>query len=517
MGRVSIEIEVSSDDVKDLCCKKEVEGIFDDDGEFSTAAGLIPVSRIMDMNHDKKNLLGDKKPVMDIIFALQNPGSSQWKRPFIRVVSNHNYDKKTKKLRIYLYIYFTRLIFELIADPSLKTLMENIENIPVNVIEVNKKPPQPTLFKSTIASDSNLDRHRFSLAGLLKHTENKGYQLASSQPKGLSVNMYDFQLSTYQWMLDQENSPGGLNSLFWEEWQCNDGGPYMYFFPLAGEFRLSKPPKTTGGLLCEEMGLGKTVELIALILGNPCKDLDSDMNMASNDSVINSRIDIDDMDVDIDTSKITGIKATSLAGNKGEAAIEDDESEDDESETAIPFTGSESETAIAGNKITGIAVKVVENGKNDIKSTRQSKRQISYDKSKKIKIEHDENKRDRYIAEKKTTKDENGKKVEKIILSSKATLIVVPSTLLGQWWRELHNRVSRIDKNNINNDGNSVKSFDIINISDIDFKAVYISYKVCYIHTSIYVQSFSYVIFILITSIVHLYQIYYDYVSELFL
>lgn len=40
-----------------------------------------------------------------------------------------------------------------------------------------------------------------------------------------------------------------------------DGGPPLWFFPLAGEFRLTEPPHITGGLLCEEMGLGKTVEV----------------------------------------------------------------------------------------------------------------------------------------------------------------------------------------------------------------------------------------------------------------
>lgn len=33
----------------------------------------------------------------------------------------------------------------------------------------------------------------------------------------------------------------------------------MYYFPIGGEFRFEKPPIAYGGLLCEEMGLGKTV------------------------------------------------------------------------------------------------------------------------------------------------------------------------------------------------------------------------------------------------------------------
>ena len=40
----------------------------------------------------------------------------------------------------------------------------------------------------------------------------------------------------------------------------------MFYFPEAGELRLERPPHSTGGLLCEEMGLGKTVEVIAIII-----------------------------------------------------------------------------------------------------------------------------------------------------------------------------------------------------------------------------------------------------------
>ena len=136
--------------------------------------------------------------------------------------------------------------------------MQYLEPTPtVPVVKVKKRPEQPKMFFSTGHALNSNDAYRFSLAGLMKRAESSGYRCASPQPAGLNVQLFEYQRSTYQWMLDQENDDQGLNGYFWEEWQCSDGGGYMYYFPLAGEFRLTKPPKTTGGLLCEEMGLGK--------------------------------------------------------------------------------------------------------------------------------------------------------------------------------------------------------------------------------------------------------------------
>lgn len=45
-------------------------------------------------------------------------------------------------------------------------------------------------------------------------------------------------------------------------WQHpSEGGDSFYYNPMAGELRHEPPPVVTGGFLCEEMGLGKTVEM----------------------------------------------------------------------------------------------------------------------------------------------------------------------------------------------------------------------------------------------------------------
>ncbi|CAM9858108.1 unnamed protein product [Ectocarpus sp. 6 AP-2014] len=109
----------------------------------------------------------------------------------------------------------------------------------------------------------------FSLAGILKSAESSGYRVVDPQPADLTVDLFPYQQSSCQWMLDHERDPRGLNGYFWERREWADGGAPLWYFPLAGEFRLAEPPHITGGLLCEEMGLGKTIEVLSTILANP--------------------------------------------------------------------------------------------------------------------------------------------------------------------------------------------------------------------------------------------------------
>ena len=286
MGYVTIHIvNIRRGEVEALVARHIVENYeeegFDVDGQFPLPHGQIPVTRLLDImeptkeqKKQKKKAGGDSMSIPDAnertllghVYANQSPQASQWEKPFLRVVTNHVYNEASQRLTVHLYLYFTRLIFELIADTGMKALVEGMTKA-YEVIPVRVRPPQPVLFKSTGTAIFEQNRkYKYSLPGLLKHAESTGYRLAESEPPGLKVQLYDFQKSTHQWMMDQEKF--NLNDYFWEACVFPDG-MRIYYFPSAGEFRLRPPPKRTGGLLCEEMGLGKTVEVIALILANP--------------------------------------------------------------------------------------------------------------------------------------------------------------------------------------------------------------------------------------------------------
>ncbi len=106
----------------------------------------------------------------------------------------------------------------------------------------------------------------FTLAGLMRALESAGYE-EMADPPGLQLELYPFQRQSLQWMVDRETAPGGLNALFWRE-HPSEGSTRFFYNAMAGELRAQPPPVVTGGFLCEEMGLGKTVEMCALILAN---------------------------------------------------------------------------------------------------------------------------------------------------------------------------------------------------------------------------------------------------------
>lgn len=175
------------------------------------------------------------------------------------------------KMKVRLDVWLCPKLFDIRSDYDLYTLMHHMK--PTQ--PVIPMPVPPTAFQpSAQAGDSE---YQFSLAGLMKAVECTGYAEAA-QPLGLATPLYSYQKQSLRWMLDQEKRPGGLNELFWEEHPLGSGDAFFYnptaceFMgrgkSVAGDRKLMDAPLHSGGFLCEEMGLGKTLEVIALILSN---------------------------------------------------------------------------------------------------------------------------------------------------------------------------------------------------------------------------------------------------------
>ena len=107
---------------------------------------------------------------------------------------------------VHVYVWFTRLIFEMIADPAIKNLMECLHQpgiVPIRDVVQQKTCDKP-MFRSTQSASHDNPSYRYSMAGLMKSAESAGYPMSDGQPDRLKVQLYDFQKSTYQWMLDQD-------------------------------------------------------------------------------------------------------------------------------------------------------------------------------------------------------------------------------------------------------------------------------------------------------------------------
>ena len=95
---------------------------------------------------------------------------------------------------------------------------------------------------------------------------------AAKQPPGLAVELREYQLQSLDRMLELEAAPGGMRHMMWTPLpSLVVGGEPAWFSPF---FRAVFPPDACpalpkGGFLCEEMGLGKTVEVLSLVLSNP--------------------------------------------------------------------------------------------------------------------------------------------------------------------------------------------------------------------------------------------------------
>jgi hypothetical protein len=108
-----------------------------------------------------------------------------------------------------------------------------------------------------------------SVKGMLNHLENLGHGEISSV-EGLNVNLLDFQRQTLKWALERENSPGGIQNLFWAKAPVLGGeSEEIYYSPILNCFSRNKPLLVRGGIINEDRALGSATTSLALILQNP--------------------------------------------------------------------------------------------------------------------------------------------------------------------------------------------------------------------------------------------------------
>ncbi|KAL3157879.1 hypothetical protein ABBQ32_012289 [Trebouxia sp. C0010 RCD-2024] len=94
----------------------------------------------------------------------------------------------------------------------------------------------------------------------------------ADQPEGLTVQLRPYQRQSLQFMIDNENTEGGFrHHLFCSV--TNSKGERYWYSPILGRICQDVAAMPQGGILGEEMGLGKTVEIAALMLSRPAPEL----------------------------------------------------------------------------------------------------------------------------------------------------------------------------------------------------------------------------------------------------
>jgi hypothetical protein len=119
----------------------------------------------------------------------------------------------------------------------------------------------------------------------------KGHRTAAPQPTGLNVSMRNYQLESLQFMLECETAELGVHEATYSKIITMKDKKTIYYSTTLGTFAHAINGSIKGGMLAEEMGLGKTIESLACILAHPrpstevCKE---QMELVRADKTVNA-------------------------------------------------------------------------------------------------------------------------------------------------------------------------------------------------------------------------------------
>lgn len=152
-----------------------------------------------------------------------------------------------------------------------------------NIDSVGEKVPAPMILPEDLDIDPELARCLGSITQVIEDEDDGAEEddsaLVIDTPKGMTADLRHYQKIALAWMLNKEKvgmtpeeelQRRKLHPLFLRK-RFVDGHTFYYNAThgmLSLKFRLGAPePK--GGILADQMGLGKTVEIIALLVSNP--------------------------------------------------------------------------------------------------------------------------------------------------------------------------------------------------------------------------------------------------------
>lgn len=91
------------------------------------------------------------------------------------------------------------------------------------------------------------------------------------QPQHFSTQLFPYQRRCLGWLLNREKNGPSCSSFGWHRHQLEDG--FSFYASEFGHLGHSPPnDNIRGGLLCQDVGMGKTVEMLALLSANHLND-----------------------------------------------------------------------------------------------------------------------------------------------------------------------------------------------------------------------------------------------------